>query len=160
MSTSTAFGPVAGGDHVPMASFEIHRRSWLYIALVVVPLILAVAYGWFAYDRRDVVLAGIAIVLFLLALAFVPSLRDVKAPLLVADEHGVRLQGSQGWIGLLWSEIEALQVLPQRGLRGPRLILLVDQTPDPYVVPLGLATDCSPGDAEVGLAQRRDAARP
>jgi len=143
-----------------MESFEIHRRSWLYIALVVVPLILAAAYAWFAYDRHDIVLTGISVALALLALAFVPSLRDVTAPLLVADEHGVRLQGPQGWIGLLWSEIESLEVLPQRGVRGPRLHLIADQSPDPYVVPLGLATDCSPGDAEVGLAQRRDATRP
>jgi|GEM_PF-3305714 len=143
----------------PVEPFEIHRRRWLYVTVVVLPLAVAAAYGWVAYDRGDVVLAAVAGVLVLLAACFVPSLRDLRAPLLVADEHGVRLQGSQGWVGMLWSEIEQIEVRARRGLRGPRLTFLSDQAPDHYAVPLGLVTDCSAARAEIELAHRRDAGR-
>ncbi|HWV27063.1 MAG TPA: hypothetical protein VNZ66_07555 [Aeromicrobium sp.] len=157
--TSTAFGPLPPSGAEPLESFEIHRRGWLYVAVVIVPLLLAGGYGWVAYDRGELLWAGVAGVLMLVGLSFVPTLRDLRAPLLVADEHGVRLQGDQGWIGLLWSEIESISVRPSRGLRGARLDLLADGSPEPYGVPLGLVTDCPAGQAQVELARRRAVSR-
>ncbi len=138
--------------------FEVHRRVGLLVALVVVPLLLALGYAWVAYDDRDPVSAGVAIVLALVGLAFAPSLRDVRSPLLVADLHGLRLQGRHGWVGLLWREIEQIRVVPRHGLRGPEISVAAEHAPETYLVPLGLATDVGAGRAEIELARRRDAA--
>ena len=71
-------------------------------------LIRAVADG----AARDwlilVVLAGIAAV-------YLRALLDARAPLLVADEVGVRVRAGSTWRGLAWEEIEGVEVLRQIG---------------------------------------------
>ena len=149
-----------GGEPRPMEPFEIHRRGWLIGLAVVAPIAVACAYGWAAYAERDWVLAAIGGAFLLLGLSFAPALRDLRSPLLVADEHGVRLQGAEGWVGLLWSEIRTISVSPTRTLSsGPSLRLSADHLAEPYRVPLGLATDRSAGNAEIELARRRDIGR-
>ncbi len=157
--TLTAFSALPDQHREPMDSFEILRRRWVIIAATILPIVVAAGYAWLAYDRRDVVLAGVAGGLLLLGLAFVPALRDLRSPLLVADEHGVRFQGSQGWVGLLWSEITTIAITPHRGVIGPRLRLTADHLSEAHTIPLGIVTSCSAGQAEIELAQRRDAGR-
>ena len=161
MTTVSTVNPFAGDEPVdPQLAepFEVHRRSRLYAFIAVVALVLAGAYAWFAYDRTDWVLVGVAGVLVLLSAVFALSLRDFGAPLIVADLHGVRLQSREGWIGLLWREIESFRVVRRSGLLGPQLQIVAHNAPEVYLVPLGLATDMSAKRAEVELAKRRNAA--
>lgn len=140
-------------------AFEIHRRTSLYALLAVLSLALAGGFGWLAYDREEPLLAIPAAILLGLALNNLRGLRDARTPLFVADDHGVRLRAEQGWVGLLWSEMGEIKVERREGLRhDPRIKVVSVDGRRFYTSPLGLATNVSPGEAEVQLARRRPAA--
>lgn len=142
-----------------MDAFEIHRRIGLFAALVALCLALAAGFGWLAYDRSDPVLWIPTALLALVGLANLRGLRDARTPLFVADDHGVRLRDREGWVGLLWSEMGEIRVERRAGLRhDPRVKVVSSDGTKIHTAPLGLATNCSPGEAEVQLAQRRSAA--
>lgn len=158
MSSPTDTAPEPALDPAATEPFEVHRRSWLFALLAAVALGLAAVYAWLAYDRSDVILGVVAVCLVGVALLFVPSLRDFGAPLLVADIHGLRLQSKEGWVGLLWNEIESIRVDHRGALRGSELQVASAQSADLYLVPLGLATTVKPAEVVRQLAKRREAA--
>jgi hypothetical protein len=140
-------------------AFEIHRRTWLYVLLALVCLGLAGGFGWLVYDRSAPVLAAPAVVLAGLGLNLVRAVGDIRTPLFVADDHGVRMVAEGGWVGLLWSEMGEIRVERREGLRhDPRIKVVSSDGRRFYTSPLGMATNVSPGEAEVQLAQRRSAA--
>ena len=68
--------------------------------------------------------------------------RDSRAPLLLADEQGVRVRHGEAWSGLRWSDIEQVEVRsPSRWLGDGRVVvrprLEADET---YSAPLGHLT--------------------
>ena len=140
-------------------AFEIRRRTGLYLVLVLLCLALAGGFGWLALDRREPLHGVLAAVLLVLGLNLARGLRDARTPLFVADDHGVRLRGERGWVGLLWSELGEIKVEPREGVRhDPRIKVVSTDGRRFYTSPLGLATSSSPGEAEVQLARRREAA--
>ena len=137
----------------------MHRRSWLHAVLLLVCLGLAVGFGWATYDRRDALLAVPTVVLFVFALIHLRAIGDPRTPLFVADDHGVRLRSEDGWVGLLWSELGEIRVEHRELLvHDPRIKVVSNDGLRIYSSPLGVATNVSPGEAEVQLAQRRPAA--
>lgn len=140
-------------------AFEIHRRTWLFALLGAACLALAGGFGWLAHDRSDVVLWAPAAVLLLLGLNLARAVKDVRTPVLVADDHGVRMIAERGWVGLLWSEMGEIRVERREGLRfDPRIKVVSLDGRRVYTSPLGISTNVSPGEAEVQLARRRVAA--
>ena len=140
-------------------AFEIRRRTGLYLVLVLLCLALAGGFGWLALDRREPLHGVLAAVLLVLGLNLARGLRDARTPLFVADDHGVRLRGERGWVGLLWSELGEIKVEPREGVRhDPRIKVVSTDGRRFYTSPLGLAPSSSPGEAEVQLARRREAA--
>ncbi|TNM39434.1 helix-turn-helix domain-containing protein [Nocardioides albidus] len=79
-------------------------------------------------------------VLILVTVAHLAALVDGRAPLLVADEHGVRLRHGATWRGIAWPEIDCLEHLPRRGLVRDGHILVDGYDDQQLVVPLTLAT--------------------
>lgn len=79
-------------------------------------------------------------VLALVTIVHVAALADSRAPLLVADEHGVRLRQGARWRGIAWPEIDCLEHLPRRGLLRDGHILVDGYDDQQLVVPLTLAT--------------------
>ncbi|WP_239547118.1 helix-turn-helix domain-containing protein [Nocardioides nitrophenolicus] len=79
-------------------------------------------------------------VLALVTLAHLAALVDGRAPLLVADDHGVRLRQGADWRGIAWPEIDCLEHLPRRGLVRDGHILVDGYDDQQLVVPLTLAT--------------------
>ena len=139
--------------------FEIRRRTKLFAILGLLCFALAAGFAWLAYDRENVFLWAPVAALLLLGLANLRGTRDARAPLFVADDHGVRLRGRDGWVGLLWSEMGEIRVERRAGVRhDPRVKVVSSDGTRVYASPLGLATDTSPGEAEVQLARRRPAA--
>lgn len=140
-------------------AFEVRRRTSLYIVLAVACLAIAGGFGWLAADRTDYVLIAPAVVLAACAVLLLRGVGDPRTPLFVADDHGIRLRSDTGWVGLLWSELGELKVEPREGiLHDPRIKVVSSDGRRFYTSPLGLATNVSPGEAEVQLASRRTAA--
>jgi hypothetical protein len=140
-------------------AFEIRRRAGLYLLLALLCLGLAAGFGWMVRDRDAPLLAVPAALLVALALNLLRALRDSRTPLFVADDHGVRLRADEGWVGLLWSEMGEIRVERREGVRhDPRIKVVSTDGRRFYTSPLGIATNVSPGEAEVQLARRRAAA--
>ena len=139
--------------------FEIRRRTGLYLLLAVACFLVAAGYGWLAYDREKPLLWIFTAVFLAIGLTHLRGLRDARTPLFVADDHGVRMRAREGWVGLLWREMGEIKVEPRIGLRfDPRVKVVSRDGTRFYTAPLGLATNVSPGEAEVQLARRRSAA--
>ncbi len=68
------------------------------------------------------------------------SLSDSRAPLLIADDHGVRVRQGADWRGVAWQEIDCLEHLPRRGLLRDGHLLVDGYDDQQLVVPLTLAT--------------------
>jgi len=79
-------------------------------------------------------------VLALITVVHVAALVDGRAPLLVADDHGVRLRHGATWRGIAWPEIDCLEHLPRRGLIRDGHLLVDGYDDQQLVVPLTLAT--------------------
>lgn len=141
------------------APFEIRRRVWLFVLLLLVSWALAGAYGWMAYDRQEPYLWAVVAVLALIGMVFVRMLLQIRTPLLVADLHGVRMLSRSGWVGFLWREMGEIAVERRRGFwRGPVVRVRGTEQQGDLVVSLGLATNVSAPRAEIELARRRNAA--
>lgn len=137
-------------------AFEIHRRVGLFVALALVCLALAAGFVAVGIDQREPVWAVPAAVLVLLAVVHLAAARDPRTPLLVADDHGVRLRSGDGWVGLLWSEMGEIRVEPREGWRhDPRVKVVSLDGRRIHAVPVGPATTVTAEVAEQELAQRR-----
>jgi hypothetical protein len=140
-------------------AFEIRRRTGLYLAMALVCLGLAGGFGWLAADRREPLFVVPVVVLVVVAATYARGLRDARTPLFVADDHGVRLRGDKGWVGMLWSELGEIKVERREGVRhDPRIKVVSSDGRRFYTSPVGLATNVSAGEAEVQLARRRETA--
>ncbi|MBS4754182.1 helix-turn-helix domain-containing protein [Nocardioides sp. zg-ZUI104] len=151
--TDQAGVPAAAGEHAGAAEgttqsaqraagerqVEVRRNVGLSALTGGFAAVLTVAFGVRAFgdgSALDWLLFGVlALVTFVHLLALV----DGRAPLLVADGHGVRLRHGALWRGIAWDDIDCLEHLPRRGLRDGHV--LVDGYDDQQlVVPLTLAT--------------------
>ncbi|GAA3685510.1 hypothetical protein GCM10022237_49960 [Nocardioides ginsengisoli] len=79
-------------------------------------------------------------VLAIVTIAHAASLADGRAPLLVADTHGVRLRQGAHWRGIAWPDIDCLEHLPRRGVLRDGHLLVDGYDDQQLVVPLTLAT--------------------
>jgi hypothetical protein len=86
-------------------------------------------------------------VLAIVTIAHAASLADGRAPLLVADAHGVRLRQGAQWRGIAWPDIDCLEHLPRRGLLRDGHLLVDGYDDQQLVVPLTLATRLVGADA-------------
>lgn len=68
------------------------------------------------------------------------SLSDSRAPLLVADEHGVRVRQGAQWRGVAWQDVDCMEHLPRHGLFRDGHLLVDGYDDEQLVVPLTLAT--------------------
>ena len=145
------------GDPVAVS---VRHNSKLAAAVAVAAAVLVVA--WFARALQTGSLLDWAWCLVVAAVSVVQLLvvRDGRAPLMVADEHGVRVRRGVTWSGLRWQDIENIEVTsPRSWLRDGRIVVhprLVEgpleeptedgEAPAPtlateeFEVPLGLTT--------------------
>ena len=139
--------------------FEIRRRASIYIAVGLIAAALAVAFGFRAYDKGQPLLWIFVAVLAVIAYVHLVAGIDVRIPLFVADDQGVRLRDGSEWVGFRWQEMGDIRIERREGiLYDPRVKVLSSDGTRIYSAPLGIATNASPAEAEVQLAQRRRAA--
>jgi hypothetical protein len=148
--------PEARDDAQP---FVIFKRTSLYVGLTVAALLIAAGFCLMAFLRDSWWLVIPAVVLAALGFITLPGVGDARTPLFVADDHGVRMRHSDGWIGLLWSELGEIRVEPRVGLRHDARVKVISLDGlRIYDAPVGFATNVTAAEAEVQLARRRAAA--
>jgi cytoskeleton protein RodZ len=107
----------------PMA-VTVRHNSKLAAVVALVAAVLVVA--WFARalqtgSAADWAWCTVVAVVGVLQLLVV---RDSRAPLMVADEHGVRVRRGVTWSGLRWQDIEHVEVTsPRSWLRDGRIVV-------------------------------------
>jgi hypothetical protein len=138
---------------------SVRQNSRLAAAVALAAAVLVVA--WFARALQSGSLADWAWCLVVSVVGVVQLLvvRDGRAPLMVADEQGVRVRRGVTWTGLRWQDIENVEVTaPRSWLRDGRIVVHPRAVQGPleeptegeeagpalttgdFVVPLGLTT--------------------
>ncbi|WP_193611778.1 helix-turn-helix domain-containing protein [Nocardioides lijunqiniae] len=139
VDVSEVDGTDLGEIEVP-ATTEVRRRVPLAAALGVAGAVLAIAYLVRAVDSGSALDWSLFAFMTVLGGVYLAALVDARAPLLVADGHGLRIRRGRSWHGLPWTEVERVEHLAPRGpLRDGRLdVIGADGTE--WGVRLGLAS--------------------
>lgn len=139
-------------------AFVIGRRPFWPRALAVVCGLLAVGFFLATFAFGPWWLGAVSALFGVLAGVHAYVLGD-KAPLFVADEHGVRMPTGGSWIGLLWQELGEITVEGREGLRhDPQVKVVTADGQRMYAAPLGMATNVSVAEAREALARHREPA--
>lgn len=146
-------------DPGPRETFEVRRRIGLPAALGAAAAVTGVAYLARASSGGSPLEWAVGVVMVLVAAAYGLALLDSRAPLMVADRHGVRLRRGRAWTGVAWPEVELVEHLPRRGLLRDGWILVAPAHDEDLVVPLSLSTrlvDVVPADVSTALDELAD----
>lgn len=138
---------------------EVRRRVGLPAVLGAAAAVTGVAYLARASSGGSLLEWAVGVVMVLVAMAYVLALLDSRAPLMVADRHGVRLRRGRAWTGVAWPEVELVEHLPRRGLVRDGWILVARAHDDDLVVPLSLSTrlvDVAPAEVSAALDELAD----
>lgn len=124
----------------PVSQVEVRRNVVLSAVVGALAAGLAVAFAVRA-TSDGALLDWVALaVLGVIAAVYAAALVDGRAPLLVADDQGVRLREGSRWLGLAWPDIECLEHLPPRPPLRDGHLLVVGDDGQQLLVPLTLAT--------------------
>jgi len=113
------------------SELTIRHNYKIAAATCVVSLVLALSWLGRAVSEGSPWDWFAVIVLGLIAGIEFSTLRDARIPLLVADQHGIRLRRGSQWFGLPWEEIKEVQVERRSGVFGDgavRVKALDDET--------------------------------
>lgn len=137
---------------------EVRRRVPLAAALGLAGSGVAIAYLVRATSTGSVLDWVLCAVMAAVGGVQLLALLDARSPLLVADEHGLRVRRGRTWHGLPWSGVDRIEHLASRGpLRDGRLdVFGADGTE--WSTRLGLATSVIGGgdDLAATLLERSD----
>lgn len=120
---------------------EIRRRGWL-------STVVALGAGAVALAYTARVLAGeptwldwaILAALVMITGAYLAALADSRAPLLIADDQGVRIRRGAQWHGIAWPDIAQVEYHPRRSLFADGLVVIGVEHEDEIALRLTLAT--------------------
>jgi hypothetical protein len=112
-------------DAAEPVSVVVRRNIALSVPLGGAASAIAIAYLWRASTAGTMVDWALCGVMAAVAAVVLVGLVDARTPLLVADEHGVRIRLGNQWRGLPWDAVQQVVVEPRRGpLRDGRLLVL------------------------------------
>jgi hypothetical protein len=140
------------------STVEVRRRVPLAAALGLAGSGVAIAYLVRATSTGSVLDWAICAVMAAVGGVQLLALLDARAPLLVADEHGLRVRRGRTWHGLPWSDVERIEHLKPRGpFRDGRLDVFGADDIE-WSVRLGLATSVLGGGDDLAhtLLERSD----
>ena len=145
---------------VQQTPVEVRADARLAGGVGVVAAIVALAYLTRAVGGGGGLDVALALVVGAIAAVHLQALVDARVPLLVVDEHGVRLRRGRTWRGLPWADIEQVEVEPRRGILRDGAVVLVPRDADAptQAVKLSLSTRVvgDDGDLTAALAQLAD----
>lgn len=138
---------------------EVRRNVVLLAGVGGVSALVAAAYLSRAVTGGSVVDVLLAVALGALAVLHLGAALDSRAPLLVADDHGVRARVGRTWLGFPWAAVSSVELRRPTRWRDGRLTVHPEHTPEltdrrgrvwlhltdrlygaPVAVPLGLVT--------------------
>lgn len=140
--------------------FEVRGRPGIHIVVSAVAGVMALAYLWRAVDGGSPILWAMVALLVGIAVLHLLGRREAALPRLVADDHGVRVRQRAQWIGLLWTDLDRVEVVALHGPLGPTSVRLVPRDEDPIVVRSGASSRLSPDDIVVALRSLADGGTP
>ncbi|WP_121250892.1 helix-turn-helix domain-containing protein [Nocardioides ferulae] len=97
-------------------ALEVRRNAPLAAAVGVAAAAVAIAYLGRASATGGVLDWALCGGLAALAVVHLLGFLDSRAPLLVADAHGVRIRLGRTWQGVPWADVESVEVSRRRGL--------------------------------------------
>lgn len=89
---------------------EIRRNQRLNAVLGMVAALTAIAYLQRAAGSGRVLDWSICVLMLIIGASQMLALLDSRTPLLVTDEHGIRVRLGQEWLGLPWAMVEEVRV--------------------------------------------------
>lgn len=89
---------------------EIRRNQRLNAALGMIAALTAIAYLQRAAGSGRVLDWSLCVLMLIIGASQLLALLDSRTPLLITDEHGVRVRLGQEWLGLPWAMIEEVRV--------------------------------------------------
>ncbi len=120
----TEFGPLPAPEEEPEpVVVEVRRRAGLAGLLGVLAAGVATLYLSRAVGDGGVLSWALFAAFGLVAVAYLAVLVDSRTPLLVADDHGLRLRLGRSWTGLTWGSLRRVEVTAREGLRDGRLVV-------------------------------------
>ena len=135
---------------------EIRGRRGVHAVLALAAGTVAVAYTWRIGDGASSAWWALVAVLAVVAAVNLAAWLESRAPLLVADEHGVRVRTGRRWAGLPWQQIESVRVERPGGRVGDSVLVVVPAGERPEVrVPHGAAARVSTPDLLGALTELR-----
>jgi cytoskeleton protein RodZ len=140
------------------STVEVRRRVPLAVALGLAGSGVAIAYLVRATTTGSALDWAICAVMAAVGGVQLLALLDARSPLLVADEHGLRVRRGRTWHGLPWSDVERIEHLKPRGpFRDGRLDVFGADSIE-WSVRLGLATSVVGGGDDLAhtLLERSD----
>jgi cytoskeleton protein RodZ len=133
------------------APFEVPGRPGIHVVISTIAGITALAYLWRAIDGGSPILWLMVAVLVGVAVMHLLGRREAALPRLVADEHGVRVRHRSRWTGLLWTDIDRVEVAAMHGPLGATVIRLVPADDDPIEIRCGASSRVSADDVVLAL---------
>lgn len=124
----------------PEHRVEVRRNVALAAAVGGFAAVLTAAFAARAFTGGTGLDWLVFAVLGIVTVVHLASLGDSRAPLLVADGHGVRVRQGAVWRGIAWPEIDCMEHLPRHGLLRDGHLLVDGYDDQQLVVPLTLAT--------------------
>ncbi len=140
---------------------EVRRNVVLSAVVGAIAAALTVAFALRGFGDGSPLDWALFAVLGVITILHVAAVADARAPLLVADQLGVRLREGADWQGIAWEQIECLEHLPRRLPFHDGHLLVVGDSGQQLIVPLTLATRVVGADARTisdelaGLADGR-----
>lgn len=125
---------------LPEHQVEVRRNVALASTIGGFAAVLTVAFAARAFTGGTGLDWLVFAVLGIVTVVHLASLGDSRAPLLIADGHGVRVRQGAVWRGIAWPEIDCMEHLPRRGLLRDGHLLVDGYDDQQLVVPLTLAT--------------------
>jgi len=125
-------------DQTPQV--EVRRNVVLSGVVGGVAAVLTTAFALRAFGDGGPLDWALLAVLGSITVIHLAAVADARAPLLVADQLGVRLRDGAEWQGIAWEDIECLEHLPRRLPVHDGHLLVVGESGQQLIVPLTLAT--------------------
>ena len=123
----TASGAAADDPRTPVV---VRRNAGLAALIGAAGSAIAIAYLWRASQTAAAADWVLCAVMAVIGAAYLVALVDSRTPLLVADDHGVRIRLGSQWRGLPWESLSEVRVRPRRGLLRDGTLLFAPRNTD------------------------------